>query len=606
MAFAIILQMPINAYAATTTYSPFVKSNYTQQDRMAGYTISHGLDLSYHNGNVDFAKLKSAGVEFVILRVGYRGYGEKGTIGRDKKFEEYYDDAKANGLQVGAYFYSQALNTTEAKAEANYALEKIAGRKMDLPVYYDYEFAGVSDGRLDKAWNNGTLNKSKMTANSKAFCDTIKNAGYFPGIYASTYFFYDQLDYTALEGDYAIWDAHYSTKTTYKGEFQIWQYSAKGVVNGTDSTYVDSNFLYRELMDSRLGVSNFTVASIKSKAYTGSEVKPSVDVKAGTKQLIKGEDYYVTFSNNIEIGKAYVTITGINNYVNYKPVKKSFKIVPSKVTGLKFTGRTTDSVSLQWDAHPDADKYRVQRLEGTTYKTIKELTDTSYTLSGLEPCEGVIIKVCAIKNVNGKDYVGKYSDAAESAAKPAKVKGLKNATKNTDSIKLTWNAQPHASYYNVFKLNKASGEYELIKQASKNHFTVKGLKMNSAHTFRVQAVKTLGDSTVINGANSADFTTYTSPAAPEIVSAKSAKAKKINVKWKQAAGASGYQVMWSTKRGFASNYKSAFVSGKKKVTSTVNTAQSNKTYYVHVRSYKMQDSKKVYSKWSKTIKVKVK
>ena len=606
MAFAVIMQIPFNAFAATTTYSPFVKSNYTQQDRMAGYTISHGLDLSYHNGEVDFAKLKSAGVEYVILRVGYRGYGDKGTIGKDKKFEEYYDDAVANGMKIGAYFYSQALNTTEAKAEANAALEKIAGRKMDLPVYYDYEFAGVSDGRLDKAWNNGTINKTKMTANAKAFCDTIKSAGYFPGIYASTYFFYDQLDYASLEGDYAIWDAHYATKTTYKGQFQIWQYSAKGIVKGTDSTYVDSNFMYVELMNERLSNSEFKVASIKSKAYTGSEIKPSLDVKVGKKSLVKGEDYYVTFTNNIEIGKAYVTVTGINNYASYAPLKVSFKIVPSKVLGIQFTGRTADSVSLKWDEHSDADRYRIQVLDGTAYKTLKELTDTSYTVNDLEPAESVTLRVCAIKKISGTDYVGKYSDVAESAAKPAKVKGLKNTTKNTDSIKLMWNKQPNASYYNVFELNSASGEYELIKKASKNYFTAKGLKRNSKHTFKVQAVKVLSDSTVINGSRSAEFTAYTSPLVPESITAKSNATKRISVKWKQTAGVSGYEVMWSTTKGFTSNCATIINAGKKNVTRTLKTAQANKTYYVRVRSYKTHDTKRIYSKWSKGIKVKVK
>ncbi|MBE6720396.1 MAG: hypothetical protein E7571_07055 [Ruminococcaceae bacterium] len=615
LAAAIVMQFPASTYAdtANTTYSPFVKANYTQQERMASYTIVHGLDLSYHNGDVNFAKLKKAGVEYVILRVGYRGYGEKGSIGKDKLFETYYNAARAQGLDIGVYFYSQALNESEAKVEANYTLERIKGLKMDLPVYYDYEFAGVSDGRLDKAWSSGKLNKAKMTANVKAFCETVKNAGYVPGVYSNTDFLNNKYYSDQLDSIYSVWNAHYTAKkksgvyasTTYTGQYQMWQYSSTGTVPGTESTYVDSNFMYKELMQAQMGDSPFIVSAITSRAYTGKEIKPALEVKAYGKDLVKGEDYFVTFENNIEIGKAYVTVTGVNDYATAKSVKKAFYIVPSKVTDLKATSSTSGSVTFGWDKHGDATKYRIQQLDGTAYKTVKETTDTSYTAT-LSPCESITLRVCAVKVIGGKEYVGKYSTPIETAAKAKKVAGLKNTTKNTDSIRLQWTNQPHASYYNVYEYNEKTQKYELLWKASKNYYTVKNLKIGSRHKFKVRAYKKLSDGTLINGAASDAFTAYTSPAKPEIKSATSASARKINVKWNKADGADGYEIMWSTTKGFTSNYLSVYTTSQSAVSKVLTTAQSSKTYYVRVRAYNNIDGLRIYSAWSKTLSVKVK
>ena len=245
----------------TFVYSPFVQANYRQQNKMAGYTVLHGVDLSYHNGDVDFAMLKNAGVDFVILRVGYRGYGASGNISADNKFAQYYSAAKAQGLDVGVYFYSQALNESEAREEANFTLSKIRGLQLDLPVYCDYEFSGVETGRVDAAWSKGTLTRAVATANVNAFCEVIKNAGFALGVYSGKAFLEDNLNMSNIDSDASVWLAHYTStnsstgshySTSYAGDYEIWQYSSKGTVSGVSSQYVDCNFLYKELMDEKL------------------------------------------------------------------------------------------------------------------------------------------------------------------------------------------------------------------------------------------------------------------------------------------------------------------------------------------------------------------
>ena len=619
---ALVLQLPITAYADATTYSPYKKAYYSQQAKMQEYTVEHGLDLSYHNGTVDFNKLKEQGVTYVILRVGYRGYGESGKMTYDLNFDKFYQDARAAGLKIGTYFYSQALNVTEAKAEANKMLGKIKGLRMDLPVYFDYEFAGVSDGRLDSAWNKGTVTRQIMTNCVNAFCGVIRDAGFTPGLYSNTDFLTYKYYVEDIDKDISVWNAHYTSArasgtyyaTGYKGDYDMWQYSSTGTVygvhleksdnpNGTKQYVVDCNFMYKELMNTAMKNTQFEVSSITARGYTGKAIKPELTVKVGTKTLTKGEDYYVTFENNIAIGTASVTVTGVNNYEYAKPVTKTFKIVPSKLQGLTLSSKNSNSLTFKWDKHPDATRYRVQTLEGDAYKTYKETTDTSCTITSLKPCQSKTVRVTAIKVVNGKDYIGKYSDGVEAVITPAKITNLRNVTNNTDSIKLQWTAQEYASYYRVYQYNSETNKYVCIKKASKNYFTVKDLKMNAQYSFKVRAVKELSDGSTVMSEPCTALVTYTSPDKPTIKSATSGSAKRITVKWAKAAGADGYEVMWSTSKNFSSNFLSTYVTGTAK---TLKTSQSKKTYYVRVRAYKIHNGVKTYSKWSSTLSVKVK
>ncbi|MBE6817241.1 MAG: hypothetical protein E7520_06035 [Ruminococcaceae bacterium] len=609
--FAMLLSFPLSAYADDSAYSPYMKASYNQQTKVQPYTVVHGLDLSYHNGDVDFKKLKDNGVKYVILRAGYRGYGKSGSIGLDKNFKAYYNAAIKQGLSVGAYFYSQALTVAEAKEEANKTIGVIKGLNITMPVYFDYEFAPDDDGRL----NTAHLSLKQMTANTRAFCDTVKAAGFIPGIYASASFFYEHLDYEAMQKDYTIWVAHYTSynaatkryrATTYKGDYQMWQYSSKGKVSGTDSTYVDCNFMYEETMNAFLKKSPFTISAIKDQAYTGKEVRPSFTVTVNGKKLVKGDDYYVSYQNNVDIGTATVTVTGVNDYADDRSNSATFKIVPTKVNDLALSSRTANSITFKWDAHPDATRYRIQIKTATSFKTLADTKNTEYTIKDLDPAETVTLRVGPIKVIGGVDYVGKSCDWTAMTAAPAKVTGLKNAWNSPDAIKLTWTKQENVSYYNIYEYSADSDSYAYIHSTRNTYYKITKLPKHSEHKYKVRAVKTLTDGTKLYGTKSAALTAYTHPVAPKLNSATSNAAKKISVKWSKVSDASGYEVMWSTTKKFTSNYKSQFVTSPKTVSKTLSTARAKTTYYVRVRSYKLHGKKKVYSPWSATLSVKVK
>ena len=196
------------------------------------------LDVSYHQGAIDFWKMKNAGVEGVILRCGYTGYGSAKTKQKDVRFEEYYKGAREAGLPVGVYWYSCASTEAEAIEEAKLTLEYIEGKQLDYPVFFDSE---------DTHWQR-PLSVAELSRVAKAFCETIENAGYYAGIYASTSWLNSEVDMSFLK-NYDVWVAHYGvSKPSYKGNYGMWQHSSKGSgkVYGTSSEYVDMNLCYKD------------------------------------------------------------------------------------------------------------------------------------------------------------------------------------------------------------------------------------------------------------------------------------------------------------------------------------------------------------------------
>lgn len=201
----------------------------------ADYNVFHGIDVSKWEGDINWTQVKNAGVDYAIIRVGYRGTGN-GALYEDPMFDTYMEGAISAGIPVGVYIYSQALTVEEATAEANFVLERIRDYSISLPIVMDYEFYG-NDGRLYQAH----LSKAQMTKNALAFCETVTSAGYEPMLYANKSFLTDNINADEVAEVASIWLAHYTTNTTYSGEYDQWQYSDTGRVSGI-STDVDCNF----------------------------------------------------------------------------------------------------------------------------------------------------------------------------------------------------------------------------------------------------------------------------------------------------------------------------------------------------------------------------
>lgn len=212
-----------------------VKNNYKWEDAEGvlskkspiGYKMIYGIDISKHNGNIDFDKVKKAGFEFVFIRIAYRTYGQSGTLKVDEMQDVNLKKAKEAGLKVGAYVFSQSLNVDEAKEEAKLAIDLLKGYDLDLSLVYDPETIKGDIARSDDV--TGTV----WTECAIAFCDEVKKAGFKPAIYSNMVWEDYYFDMEKLK-DYGIWYADYSNIPQTPYDFKYWQFSEVGIVDGVD------------------------------------------------------------------------------------------------------------------------------------------------------------------------------------------------------------------------------------------------------------------------------------------------------------------------------------------------------------------------------------
>ena len=192
------------------------------------YTSQSGVDVSHHQGEINWNAVKDAGFEFAFIRLGYRGY-TSGELCLDRYFFQNIKKAQSCSLDVGIYFFSQAINEQEAIDEANFVIDNLKDYHLDLPVVYDPESILDDDARTDN------ISGEQFTKNTLAFCKTIQAAGYEPMIYRNMLWKAFELDLSQLT-DYPIWYADYEALPQTPYDFTFWQYSNAGSVDGINTS----------------------------------------------------------------------------------------------------------------------------------------------------------------------------------------------------------------------------------------------------------------------------------------------------------------------------------------------------------------------------------
>ena len=223
--------IPVNPYQETDYYhhGDFLQCAASEVSRT-------GIDVSSHQQEIDWQQVAGAGVEFAVVRVGYRGYSE-GEIFPDAMAEQNLRGALDAGLDVGVYFFSQATSVEEAREEARFVLDAIRGKSIAYPVLFDWEPI-VNEARTD------SVTGPEMTEFARAFCDEIAAAGYIAGVYFNQSDGYNSYDLRALR-DCEFWLAEYDSAQSFAYEVQLWQYDNQGSVPGIQTT-VDLNLCYRD------------------------------------------------------------------------------------------------------------------------------------------------------------------------------------------------------------------------------------------------------------------------------------------------------------------------------------------------------------------------
>jgi GH25 family lysozyme M1 (1,4-beta-N-acetylmuramidase) len=220
-------------YAANPySSSAYYWKNGLKKYKDANWTSRNGIDVSAYQGDVDWMKVKKAGISFVMIRAGYRG-STNGTISMDKRFASNMEGAEKAGLDVGVYFYSSAVSTEEAVEEAKWTLKQIQHKGITMPVAFDME-----EDSSSRTYKLSMTQKTKIT---DAFCSIVKQNGYKPLIYGNPTWINNSLDLSYLTS-YNLWIAHYTNETTFQHKYLMWQYSQSGKLPGITGT-VDMDIL---------------------------------------------------------------------------------------------------------------------------------------------------------------------------------------------------------------------------------------------------------------------------------------------------------------------------------------------------------------------------
>lgn len=218
-----------------------------------------GIDVSRWQGNFDFAQAKKEGVKFVIIKCG----GGDGGLYKDSKFERNYDEARKNGLGVGAYFFGHANTTGEARDEANYCIDVLRGKKFDYPIFYDVEAGGITNSIV------------------QTFCNTLEAAGYWCGFYTNLNW-YDKIDGAALAKRYSFWLANWSAQKPNIPNVQMWQF-------GGETNLIRSNKVAGVVCDQSYCYVDYP-AMIKAagkNGYDADEVKEMTEIEKAEKWAVE-------------------------------------------------------------------------------------------------------------------------------------------------------------------------------------------------------------------------------------------------------------------------------------------------------------------------------
>ncbi len=536
-------------YGIMTMSALWGADSLTHQNRFSGVSKVYGIDVSYYQGNIDWKKVKNSGVEFVIIRVGYRGYGSAGTLVEDPKFKTYLDGATKAGLKVGVYFYTQAITTAEAKAEAKFVLDRIKGYSLQMPVYYDIESVDYDTGRLDSAG----LSKAQKTALCTAFCDTIIKSGYSAGVYANYTWLNYYIDGAGLGKKYPIWLAHYTSNTNYDQRMDMWQYSGSGTVSGI-SAYTDVNVWYSGKLPLYVSdlISVANTSTSNKFAWNGAPDATGYEVYQGTspsdphkKKIGDTKNTYFTNSNKSTgtmykyMVRAYSDASGKRVYGDYSDVFTTCTL-PANISKISASARGT-SVTISWDKVSKATDYIVEHYVICAWKQVGTTSSLSYKVNGITQNGVNKFRVKARRNYSGVYYNGGYTYVnAEVTDIPSAVTGIRSTSNTSTSNTITWNASKKAEGYEVYQWIGTTDSYKLIGTTTSTKFTNSKKSSGTMYGYKVRAFNNV-DGQRIEGAYSSELTTCTLPANVSF-SLCSTDVDSITLNWNKVSKATGYQV----------------------------------------------------------------
>ncbi|MDY4971016.1 MAG: GH25 family lysozyme [Lachnospiraceae bacterium] len=633
-----IINEEVQTYAASSAVSGLtLKSPYNSilYAVLSGYQISHAIDVSkYNNQNsndqINWSKVKADGIDSVIIRCGNRGYGTAGTMMTDPYFEKNIKNALAAGLKVGIYIYSQAITTAEAVEEANHCLKLCAAYldKLDLPIVMDVEYANPGGGDLGGRLYDANLTKAEQTEICKAFCKTIKDAGYQAMVYANQSMLTDEMYPSQLtDAGYQVWLARYNNEAGYSASpYIMWQYSSAGSVSGITGN-VDVNFLYTSSDETEapewksVSVANGTKVNLSWNVVPGAEgyeIQRSTDQK--TWSGVKTVDAAAAICWTDETAAAETTYYyRIRTYYTENGTKScgswsdDLQATTSLATPSLKSAQvvSAQSVKLTWASVPQAEGYLVYRKEAgevwdmnnpvTTAAAPKTDSGTvSFTDQSVKTGKTYCYTVKAYYTLSGEVHYSKYNtNGIQVKVVPAQP-GLTSVTAvDYRTLKFTWKEVPGADGYQVYRKVSGGSWSPVSNDPGSTVYKDTNVNTGTTYYYSVSAYFLSGNQKIEGSRSSTGLSGKTALAAPTVKSISSAGYNSIKITWGKVSGADGYQVFRKTSGG---SWSSTPVKDGLTTTSWTNTGvTTGKTYYYAVCAYRMVNGKKVVSSKSSSV-----
>lgn len=599
------------------TKSPFTGKTYTHAASKKGKKVVLGIDVSKWQDDINWSKVKAAGVKFVFLRCGYTRVHSWG-MKKDELFDTYIKQAHEAGIPIGIYYFSQATKVSEAQAEAKKTLALIQKYKswITLPVVMDIE-TGTLGG---KAYRINKVSRSQGTKNVQAYCKIIKDAGYQAYYYGNPNDLADMCDVAQL-GSYGCWLARYATSTTYSGSYDFWQYTSSGKVSGI-SGGVDCNFWYTGSSSNN----NTAASSGKPGQVTGLSCTGKGDNWLALKwnALNNAQNYTV---EGMVSGGSYTTlttsvgntckVTGLTSGTRYsirvkagnvKGTGQVSAVITVSTTGqaqnrtdlpapvLESVENTFGGVRVGWLETEGAQMFRVLRKEeGGSWDSVGETTELSFLDTSAKNGTLYTYTVRCI-NASDRSDAGSIDETGKSITYYAAPE-LKSAKLSGSNVTFSWSGSDGNEQFRVYR-KEGSGSWKKQADVTGTSYTDENVTKGKVYSYTVRCLK---DGKLVSGYD-AQGKQLCVLSAPTVSSVKNKKKKSLTVKWSKVNEAKGYQVRFVCS-GVKTVNKS--VSGTKKTSVTVKNLKKKKTYKVSVRAWRKVGGKTWYSSWSKAKSAKV-
>lgn len=562
---------------------------YSHPSKFDNCLIIDGVDVSYWQKDIDWNAVKAHGVDFAFIRIGYTGLDSPFSRNADSYFEQNYSQAREAGVMVGVYYYSCATTMTEAKKEAQYVLDKLDGRQLDLPVVFDFEYAG----RIKKNYES----KAKTTSNILAFLNYITNNSDYEAMFYSYRNITDptwnpKFNINMIDNLYPVWIAQYSTDISYDRPFRFWQYTSDGSVNGIEGR-VDCNFWYydhetEETAEDTKSIKNASVSlSRDSYLYNGTKKTPEVTVTYNDKVLTEGTHYRVNYLKNVLAGKGYVMVSGIGKYSNVQ-------LVP----------------------------FKIKRLNIAKNSAVSEIETQVCTGDPLRPSVKVYYKDTRLKR--GVDYTVSYEENIFPGTASVTIKGIRNYYGSFTTTFEIFGEQEEPEYTGTTSFTKSAGSLPFLLDLET---TSNGEKTYISSNEEIATVSPEGEVTLQGKTGTVYITLETAETVTYHPSSKRVKIRVIQdtapvineventaLSLTTEADYGFIRLTWEKKSETPVDYFEVYRSTEKETLGEIiyyQTKYGSSTtfkdkqklvrksrYYYKVRGVRIIDGKKYYTKWS--------